>query len=237
MVRLRGVEFAYRPGAPVLRGINLDARAGEIAVVLGGSGSGKTTLLRLIAGLLRPTAGEVRVLGEAPARGRLDPRVAYVPQQLGLTRGRSALENVLVGALGHTSLVRSLIGNYAEADRRRALELLSTLGLAAKADEPVHALSGGERQRVAIARALMQEPAVLLADEFVSQLDPVTSREVLEQVRQMASAGVAVIVTTHELDLALTFADRLLVMRGGSVALDAPASALDEAALTAAIRK
>jgi phosphonate transport system ATP-binding protein len=237
IVSLRALTFGYQAESPVLRGVNLDARAGEITVVLGGSGSGKTTLLRLIAGLLRPTGGEVRVLGEDPVRGRLHPRVAYVPQQLGLTRARSALENVLVGALGHTSLLRSLLGGYGERDRVRALELLTSLGLEVKAHEPVHALSGGERQRVAIARALLQDPRVLLADEFVSHLDAVTSREVLEQVRRIAASGVSVIVTTHELDLALTFADRLVVMRGGTVVLDSPADGLDETALTAAIRK
>lgn len=231
------MTFGYRGGATTLRGIDFAANAGEITVILGGSGSGKTTLLRIIAGLLRPNAGDVRVLGQDPARRRLDPRIAYVPQQLGLVRARSALDNVLVGALGRTSASMSLLGRYSRDDRGRARELLRTLGIGEKAEAPVYSLSGGERQRVAVARALLQAPRVLLADEFVSQLDALTSRDVLDHVRTMASEGAAVIVTTHELDVALTFADRIVVVRAGAITLSESARDLDEAALLTAIRR
>ncbi len=236
-VVVRGLSYGYRDGGEVLRDVQFVANAGEITVILGGSGSGKTTLLRLIAGLLRPTGGEVRVLGRDPARRRLDPRVAYVPQQLGLVRSRSALDNVLVGALGHTTAFMSLLGRYSRHHRDRAAELLDTLGIGDKAAAPVYSLSGGERQRVAVARALLQEPRVFLADEFVSQLDALTSRDVLDRVRAMARDGAAVVVTTHELDVALTFADRIAVVRRGTITLSESAQDLDEAALLTAIRR
>ncbi len=235
-VLVRGLGFGYRGSDAVLRDVHLVANAGEITVILGGSGSGKTTLLRLIAGLLRPTAGDVRVLGRDPARRRLAAEVAYVPQQLGLVRSRSALDNVLVGALGSTSAMMSLLGRYSREHRARAAELLCLLGIGDKAEAPVHSLSGGERQRVAVARALLQEPRVFLADEFVSQLDVLTSRDVLDHVRTMARDGAAVVVTTHELDVALTFADRIIVVRSGTITLSESADDLDEAALLTAIR-
>lgn len=236
-VELRGVEYAFPGRDPVLRGVDLQARAGEITVVLGSSGGGKTTVLRLVKGVLTPTRGEVTVLG-SPARrhGRLNPAVAYIPQQLGLVRGSTVLANTLVGASTRTGLVRSLLGRFAAAEVSRARAVLHSLGIAGKAEERVYALSGGERQRVAVARSLMQQPAVLLADEFVSQLDPVTSRETLDLVRGIADSGVAVLMTTHEVDLALSYADRLVVLRDGVVTLDAAGSAVDLSALHDAIR-
>lgn len=232
----RGLRFGYGASREVLRGIDLVMRAGQVTMVLGGSGSGKTTLLRILGGLLKPTTGSVTVLGNNPARRRLDPRIAYVPQQLGLVRSRTALDNVLVGALGRTPLVASLLGHYAQSDRLRSHALLESLGIGEKADTPVHSLSGGERQRVAIARALLHAPRVLLADEFVSQLDAHTSRDILGKVRTMTENGAAAVVTTHELGVALAHADRIVVIRGGEVVLDDAPSSLNELVLMTAIR-
>lgn len=238
-VEMRGVEFAFPGRDPVLRGVDLQARTGEITVILGSSGGGKTTLLRLVRGLLTPTRGTVRVLGHTPEQdrgGRMDPATAYIPQQLGLVRGATVLANALVGASARTGLVRSVLGRFAGAEVHRAHEVLRTLGIAGKAEEPVYALSGGERQRVAVARSLMQQPSVILADEFVSQLDPITSREILDLIRGVADGGVAVVMTTHEVDLALTYANHLVVLRDGVVRLDAPGSAVDLAAVRGALR-
>jgi len=193
-------------------------------MILGMSGSGKTTLLKLCKGLLTPRSGSIRVLGEAVVgargRGRLDPRVAYIPQQLGLTRTLSVLENVITGALSRMPLVPSVLGLIPEAERARATELLSRLGLGGRAGDKVYALSGGERQRVAIARALMQSPRVLLADEFISDLDPVTSESMMAVVADIARSGVTVVMTTHEMDVVRTYADHVVVLRDGAKVLD-----------------
>lgn len=239
-VSVRDLWFGYGASTPILRGVTLEARAGEMTVILGESGGGKTTLLRILKGLSIPQQGAVEVLG-APLRrgrlGRLDARVAYIPQQLGLIRSQSVLSNVLTGALGRLGTWRSLLGPVPAEYTREAEALLESLGIADKTSVAVQTLSGGERQRVAIARSLMQHPSVILADEFVSQLDVVTSREIMALARAVTDRGVTLVMTTHELDLAREFADRVVVLRHGIVALDVRArEVVDEAALVQAIR-
>ena len=219
----RDLWFAYDSGRPALRGVSLAAGVGSITMVLGASGSGKSTLLKLCKGLLAPWRGAVRALGApvaASPRGRLDARVAYIPQHLGLVRSARVLDNVLTGALGRAPALPSLIRRFPDGDVRRARALLDRLGIGHKADDKAHALSGGERQRVAIARALMQEPRIVLADEFVSQLDVHTSRDILGVVRGIADTGVTVLVATHEVALVDRYADAVVVLRGGEKVLD-----------------
>ena len=222
-VHVRDTSFAYATGRPVLRAVTLTAMPGDVTMVLGTSGSGKTTLLKILKGLLAPQSGEARVLGgviDARPRARLDPRVAYIPQQLGLVRSLSALDNALVGALSRVGTLASLFRIFPERETAHARELLARLGIGHKADEPVQELSGGERQRVAIARALMQAPRVILADEFISDLDPLTSAEIMSLMRESAADGVAVVMTTHELDVVRAHADHVVVLRDGAVSLD-----------------
>lgn len=238
-VSVRGLWCGYPGAAPVLRGVDFEARPGEVTVILGESGGGKTTLLRVLKGLTRAQRGEVVVLGETPHRGRsgrLDPRVAYIPQQLGLVRSQSVMANALTGALARTGTWRSLLGWTPTGHVEEAATVLDSLGIGAKAGQAVRTLSGGERQRVAIARSLMQHAEVILADEFVSQLDVVTSREIMALARGVAARGVALVMTTHELDLAREFADRVVVLRDGRVSLSGAAREVDEAVLVKAIR-
>ena len=218
------LSFGYRAGRPVLKDVDLAARAGEVTMVLGVSGSGKTTLLKICKGLLAPQKGTVRILGQpvatAAARGRLDPRVAYIPQQLGLVRTLSVVENVLTGALARLPVVPSLIGAFPAVEQELAEDLLGRVGIRHKAKEKVFALSGGERQRVAIARALMQVPEVLLADEFISDLDPVTSETIMRIISQIAGEGVAVVMTTHEMEIVRAYGEHVVVLRDGEKVLD-----------------
>lgn len=131
----------------------------------------------------------------------------------------------------------SLLRRFPPAELRRAQELLGHLGIGHKADEKVYALSGGERQRVAIARALMQQPRLLLADEFVSQLDVHTSRDILTIVRGIAGDGVAVVVATHEMELVDQYADAVIVLRDGEKVLDRRAHAESIADIALALRR
>ena len=239
-VSFSDVWAAYERGRPILRGVTLDAQPAAVTMVLGMSGSGKTTLLRLAKGLLAPQRGSVRVLGEPvtarPVRGRLDPRVAYIPQQLGLVRSLSALENTLSGALTRLGRVASLLKALPPEEVREARDILVRLGIGHKAADKVFALSGGERQRVAIARALMQRPQVLLADEFISDLDPLTSAEIMAIVRAIVDSGVAVLMTTHELDVVGRHADHVVVLREGQAVYEARGVA-DVGAITRALRR
>ena len=239
-LRVHDAWLSYVPGRAVLRGVSLDADAAAVTMVLGMSGSGKTTLLKLCKGLLSPQRGDVRVLGDpvvsAQRRGRLDPRVAYIPQQLGLVRTLTALDNAVTGALSRVGAIPSLLRLMPENEVRQARELLARLGIGHKADEKVYALSGGERQRVAIARALMQHPRVLLADEFISDLDPLTSAEIMTIVRDIVASGVAVVMTTHEMDVVRGHADHVIVLRDGEKVLDTQ-GVPDAEAITFALRR
>ena len=232
------LSYAYRRGRPVLRDVSFEARAGEVLSVLGTSGSGKTTLLKLCRGLLATRGGTVRVLGEAVRadRGRLDPRIAYIPQQLGLVRSLSVLENILTGALARRG-VAGLVRPGTPALGRQAVAIAGRLGIEHKLGEKAFTLSGGERQRVAIARALLQEARVLLADEFISQLDPLTTGEIMRVVREIAEDGVAVVMTTHEHSIVREHADRAIVLRDGEKVVDVRTRGAAMAEITGALRK
>lgn len=239
-VEVSDAWFRYGRRDFVLRGVSLAVTPHRVTTILGASGSGKTTLLRLIKGLDHPERGEVRIAGvvrRSRPHWRLDPRIAYIPQQLGLVRGRTVLENTLTGALSRTSGWRTLSGRFPRALVDEARTTLDTLGIGHKSGERVRALSGGERQRVAIARALMQQPAVILADEFVSQLDPATTRETLSLMRGITQRGVTLLMTTHELDVVEHFADRVVLLRAGQKVLDEAAGVTSSAGLAGAMTR
>lgn len=192
--------------------------------VMGPSGSGKTTLLKVLAGILRPQKGEVSVLGYSPQSLRkgaapwLRNRVGYIPQQLGLVRSLTALENVLLGSLGRQSGLGSLLGFFPTEEIDRARELLALLGIEHKATEKAFRLSGGERQRVAIARTLLQQPSILLADEFVADLDLPRATQVLEAMKDLGKReGITFVMNLHEVQLVQAFADHAILLKEGVV--------------------
>lgn len=228
VIQARDVWFSYDRRKTVLAGVDMDVAAGSMTMVLGRSGSGKTTLLRVLKGLLRPQRGSVDVTAAALNRGP-GGAVAYVPQTLGLVRSSTALDNALTGALSRVGTLSSLVRMFPGEIVDEAKETISRLGLSDKMHEPVWALSGGERQRIAIARALMQQPALILADEFVSQLDPITAEEILGMMREIAHVrNVSLLVTTHETDVVAEYADRVIVMADGRVVYDQPGGRLSE---------
>jgi phosphonate transport system ATP-binding protein len=231
----RDIWFSYGQRWPVLQGISVSVERGQIVMVLGRSGSGKTTLLRVLKGLLAPDRGSVSFRagqnGKSPAG-----RIAYIPQTLGLVRNLTALENALTGALTRAPFARSLVRSFPREIMDETKQTLADLGLAHKINEPAFNLSGGERQRVAIARALMQKPELILADEFLSQLDHVTAREILDLVHTVAGGGVGMLVTTHEIDVVINHADRILIMREGRIVHDEPSSRLSAGALVSLMK-
>lgn len=204
-------------------------------MILGASGSGKTTMLKLIKGILRPQGGTLKVLGRSSTGTRRD--VAYIPQNLGLVRNLSVLENTLTGALTRMPAIPALFHVFPKEEVEEALAVLGRLQIGHKAYQKVHALSGGERQRVAIARAIMQRAPLLLADEFVSQLDPVTCDEIMDLVKRRAAVrGVTIIQTTHELDIVAKYADHVIVLRDGVTVLQGAPGEIDLAGLSQAIK-
>jgi phospholipid/cholesterol/gamma-HCH transport system ATP-binding protein len=207
----------------VLRGVSFTARRGETLVIMGGSGSGKTVTLRLVAGLIRPTSGRIRVfdrwiedLGEE-ALLPIRRRMGYVFQGAALFDSLSVFENVAYPLREHTSLADRAI-------RERVAQVLSMVGLGPDVLGLLPAeLSGGMRKRVGIARALIAEPAMLLFDEPTAGLDPTNSRLVGELiVRLRGGVCDTAIVVTHDLELTRTVADRVAVLIEGQFAALGP---------------
>ena len=229
LLAVRGLSLTYPNGNCALSDFSLEARAGELVVVLGGNGCGKTTLLRCITRALTPSAGEVwlgkteltRLSGEALRRARLD--IAMVWQQANLIRRRSVLANVASGALGRNQTWWTALGGLPEGEIRAAPEHLNHVGLAHLSGQRAGTLSGGQAQRVAIARALAQRPRLLLADEPVASLDPEAADGIMRLLRHLAhDDGLAVLCVLHQVDLAFDYADRVVGMRGGRTAFDTP---------------
>ena len=227
LLDIRGLVKEYQPGKPVLRGIDLAIGGRGMTAVIGPSGTGKSTLLRCINRLVEPTRGTITLEGEAltalrgPALRRARRRIGMVFQEYNLVERLSVMENVLSGRLGAVPLWRAWLRRYPAADVERAFALLDAVGLPEQATRRADALSGGQRQRVGIARALMQSPALLLADEPTSSLDPKTAVEVMElMARLTGEAGVPVIVNIHNVELARRFAGRIIGMTGGAVVFD-----------------
>ena len=235
-VGLSNVWYSYNGGAPALREIDLTVARGSSTVVIGASGSGKTTLLKTINGLLRPSSGSVTVLGTClNGDGSFETvrrRTGYIPQQLGLVRSLSARENVLIGALPRVNWWRSLLGAFPSEEVGRANDLLEVVGIAHKAEEKAYRLSGGERQRVAIARALMQDPALILADEFVSDLDYARAQEIMNLLQEIRKwQGVTLVMVLHNMELATQFADRVVILKGGLKVAEGGPSILTQAGM------
>ncbi len=228
-IEARNVWFSYDGKSNVLKDVSLRVPTVGMTMLLGRSGSGKTTLLKLFKGLLEPQSGCVLPGLAFSANGSGAAGIAYIPQTLGLVRSLTALDNVLMGAFKRTGVVRSLAGSFCREATSEAKEILGRLGIAHKMDERVQRLSGGERQRVAIGRALMQKPSLILADEFVSQIDAITAEEILEMMSGIATRGTAILVTTHETDVVAEYADRLVVMSGmGTIVHESLAGSLSE---------
>jgi phosphonate transport system ATP-binding protein len=215
------VWFSFRNHNWVLKDVSLAIPAGKHTVIMGPSGIGKTTLLRVLAGLLKPNQGQVRVFGHPTEE--LKPRelsalVGYIPQQLGLVRNLSALENVLMGALGRLADSRALLGLFPRDEIEKARAALEMMGIGHKNSEQVFRLSGGERQRVAIARTLLQHPRIVVADEFASDLDLALASEILTRIRRAAEQEqITFIMSMHRMGLARQFGDAVLALKNGEL--------------------
>ena len=195
-------------GRAVLDDIDLDLLPGEVVGVIGPNGGGKSTLLLLLAGLLRPTHGEVRV------QGVLAERVARQAQgRVGLLTAEPGLYPLLSGR-ENLRYFGGLYGLSPDQVDQRTGPLLDELHLGAAVDRPVHTGSSGMRQKLSLARALLMDPAVLLLDEPTANLDPVSARTIWQVVRQRADRGLAVLVCTHDLVAAECLCERVLLVAG-----------------------
>ncbi len=219
VIELSGVSRRYGTGAAALDEVSLTVGAGESVAILGPSGSGKSTLLNMIAGLDRPSSGTVTVdgvrvdtLGEAGSARYRRARIGMVFQFFNLLDDLTVTDNVLLPA--------ELAGLARGEARRRAAELLGTLGIARHAGAYPGRLSGGERQRVAVARALMNRPALLLADEPTGALDSASGEDVRALLNDLHADGQTIVTVTHDLSLARACATRTVELVDGRIAAD-----------------
>jgi phosphonate transport system ATP-binding protein len=236
LVSLTGVSKRFPNGTLALDNVSLEVPKGQLLSLIGLSGSGKSTLMRHLNGLHKPTSGTVKVLGtEVSSASNRELRavrrnVGFVFQQFGLVGRATCLENVLSGALGRLGGPRYGVWSYPKQLRREAFDHLDRVGLAPQAYQRADTLSGGQMQRVAIARTIMQQPEILLADEPVASLDPESSAQVLELMLQVATeAKMTIIVTLHQVELAMGWAHRIVGLRDGRVVLDRDATGLSQA--------
>jgi putative ABC transport system ATP-binding protein len=222
LITLSHVSKVYNGGAAqtALADVTLGIPTGQFAAIMGPSGSGKSTLLNLIAGLDRPSQGEVRVdgltvnrLSEAALARYRRQRLGFVFQFFHLLNQLSVFDNVVLPA--------QLAGMRPRVARARTRELLDQLGIADKAHDYPLRLSGGQRQRVAIARALVNRPTVLLADEPTGALDSRSGDHVMELLAELNRDGQTIILVTHDARLAAAYAARVIALRDGHIVDDA----------------
>ena len=235
LIAVSGVAMRYPTGRMALTDTSLSLAPGELAVILGANGCGKSTLLRCIAGMLKPTAGAVRVAGREISRlsGRNlgDARMALgmVFQNAHLVRRRSVVANVITGTLGRHRGLAVTLGRLPESERQFAMTCLNQVGLGAYAEQRAGTLSGGQAQRVSVARALAQRPLALLADEPVASLDPDAAEELMGLLRRLAHEdGLGVLCVLHQPELARRFADRILGMKDGRIRFDTKPAEVQE---------
>jgi iron complex transport system ATP-binding protein len=221
VIELASVTCAYER-TPVVDDVSLVVGGGELVAVVGPNGAGKTSLLRAAAGLLRPSAGRVRIDGRdpaAPPRRQLARALAYLPQRYELAFPFTALEVALMGRYAH----QRGPGLDRAADLEAAHAALVRVDAASLAERRFDTLSGGERRRVLLAQALCQGARAILLDEPTAALDPAHAIAVMATLGVERDRGGAILLVTHDLDLAALHADRVLVLSGGrTVALGPP---------------
>ena len=227
MIEFKNVSVTYPGGVKALDNVSLKIENGDFLIIVGMSGAGKSTLLRTVNNLVKPTNGEVLVDSKNVTKAskkelkEIRSDVGMIFQTFNLVNRSSVLKNVLTGRLSQVSSIRSILGLWPQEDKQIAFEALNKVEILEKAYVRGSNLSGGQQQRVGIARALAQKPKVMLADEPVASLDPITSRVVMKYLKEInQELGITTIVNLHFLDLAKEFGERLIGLKEGKLVYD-----------------
>lgn len=225
----KGVNKVYPNGHVGLDNVNLEINKGEFIVIVGLSGAGKSTLLRSINRLHEISSGDISIDGVSitQAKGNkllmMRRNIGMIFQSFNLVKRSSVIRNVLSGRVGYHPTWKMVLGLFPKKDKQIALEALDRVNIVEKAYSRADELSGGQQQRVSIARALAQEPKIILADEPVASLDPLTTKQVMDDLKRInQELGITIIVNLHFVDLAREYATRIIGLRAGKVVFDGP---------------
>lgn len=227
LLELKNVTKYYSSTALALDDVNLSVSEGEFVSIIGSSGSGKSTLLRCINRMIEINSGEIHFNGTVssnlPKRNlrKLRTKIGMIFQHYNLVERLTVIENVLHGRLGYKSTLAGVIGRYTKEEKEQALRILHMLGLGDQVYKRCDQLSGGQKQRVGIARALVQNPKLILCDEPIASLDPSSSKVIMDYLRNIAKdMGITIIVSLHQVDVALKYSDRIIGINKGSILFD-----------------
>ena len=230
MIKFDKVNKVYPNGLHALKNVSLEINQGEFVAIIGLSGAGKSTLLRTINRMHDISEGSLIVNGQEikNLKGKdlrtFRRKVGMVFQSFNLVTRTTVINNVLTSRVPDMPLWKSIIGLYSKEDKIIALEALDKVGILDKAYVRADQLSGGQQQRVALARTLAQKPEIILADEPVAALDPITATQVMDDFKKInKELNMSVLINIHHVDLALKYADRVIGIKAGEIVYDGAA--------------
>jgi phosphonate transport system ATP-binding protein len=235
MIAFDHVSKIYPNGTVALKNVSLEIKQGEFVAIIGLSGAGKSTLIKLINKMTDVTKGTLIVNGaDVSLLKGYDLRkfrrgIGIVFQSFNLINRTSVINNVLAARVAEMSTLATLFGLYTKEDRILALESLHKVGILEKAYMRADQLSGGQQQRVALARTLAQSPKIILADEPVASLDPITANQIMKDFKKVnVEDNITVIANMHHVDMALKYADRVIGINAGEIVYDGPSANVTE---------
>ena len=235
MIEFQHVSKTYPNGVKGLKDVNLTIDQGEFVAIIGLSGAGKSTLIRTINRMIDVTEGTLTVDGvdvmtlRGKSMRRFRRKIGMIFQSFNLITRSTAIKNVLSSMVPDMNFFRVLFGIFTREQKLQALEALDKVGILDKAYTRCDQLSGGQQQRVALARTLNQNPTIILADEPVAALDPVTAHQVMSDFKRInEEMNITVLINIHHVDLALKYATRVIGIRAGEIVFDGPASTITQ---------
>ena len=238
MIEFKNVSKRYPNGFEALKNINLSIEQGEFVAIIGLSGAGKSTLIRTINRMHDISSGSLTVDGTdvMSLHGKslrfFRRRIGMIFQSFNLITRTTVIKNVLTAFVPDLPWWRAAFGIFTKEEKMKALESLDKVGILDKAFVRADQLSGGQQQRVALARTLAQNPQIILADEPVAALDPVTAKQVMDDFRRInRDMNITVLINIHHVELALQYADRVVGIRAGEIVYDGPVDKVDQAVL------
>ena len=238
MIEFKNVSKRYPNGFEALKNINLTIEQGEFVAIIGLSGAGKSTLIRTINRMHDITSGSLTVDGtdvmslHGKSLRSFRRRIGMIFQSFNLITRTTVIKNVLTAFVPDLPWWRAAFGVFTKEEKMKALEALDKVGILDKAFVRADQLSGGQQQRVALARTLAQNPQIILADEPVASLDPVTAKQVMDDFKRInKDMDISVLINIHHVELALQYADRVVGMRAGEVVYDGAVDEVDRQVL------